>query len=117
MTIEIEDLTFETIIGVLPFERVNKQKVIVNLKASYYYIKSEYIDYVGLVNIIKDSMNQQKFKLIEDAIEFIKDEIVKKFPKIKSLEIKISKPDILANCNVAVYKKFNFHQVSTTSIN
>ncbi len=114
MTIEIEDLTFETIIGVLPYERVNKQRVIVNLRAQYSYESKEYIDYVGLVEIIKNSMIQQKFKLIEEAIEYIASKIENRYPKIKNLYIKITKPDILANCNVAISKRFDY-QTSNTS--
>jgi len=114
LTIEIEDLTFETIIGVLPYERVNKQRVIVNLRSQYDYVSKEYIDYVGLVDIIKNSMIKQKFKLIEEAIEYISKEIESRYPKIKNLYIKISKPDILANCNVAISKTFNY-QVSNSS--
>ena len=44
MTIHIESLTFETIIGLLDFEKERPQRVIIDLRASYDYEK-EYLDH------------------------------------------------------------------------
>ena len=102
MIIEIENLRFDTIIGILDFERVKKQQVIVNLKAKYKYKKGNFINYVDLSNIIKDSMNNKKFELLEDAIEYISNKIETKYPQIESLYLKITKPDILNDCKVSL---------------
>ena len=106
MTIQIKNLTFNTIIGLLDFERVKKQRVIVNLKATYEYKDNEFIDYVKLVKIIKKTMKQKKFKLIEDAINYLIKIITNKYPNIKKLKLEIIKPDILKDCQVSLTKKW-----------
>ena len=53
MKIEIEQLTFKCIIGILDFERVKKQKVIINLSFDYDFIKDNFIDYSEVANLVK----------------------------------------------------------------
>ena len=72
MKIEIEQLTFKCIIGILDFERVKKQKVIINLSFDYDFSKDNFIDYSEVANLVKKSMKKNKFELIEDAIKTIK---------------------------------------------
>lgn len=67
MKIEIEQLTFKCIIGILDFERVKKQKVIINLSFDYDFSKDNFIDYSEVANLVKKSMKKNKFKLLEDA--------------------------------------------------
>ena len=102
MTLEIENLTFKAIIGLLDFERIKKQKVVVNLKANYIYKDGNYIDYVDLCKIIKKTIKKEKFELLENAIESLKNKIINKYPNIEYLNIKISKPDILKDCIVSL---------------
>ena len=103
LTIYIDDLTFKCIIGILPIEREKKQKVIVNISFSYFYNKdgSNFIDYSEVSALIEKIMKKQKFKLIEDAILFIRKKLKRKYD-IKKLKVKISKPNILSNCVVSV---------------
>ncbi|WP_252970852.1 dihydroneopterin aldolase [Aliarcobacter cryaerophilus] len=72
MKIEIEQLTFKCIIGILDFERVKKQKVIINLSFDYDFSKDNFIDYSEVANLVKKSMKKNKFKLLEDAVKTIK---------------------------------------------
>ena len=106
MTIQIEELTFNTIIGLLDFERVKEQRVIVNLKATYEYKDNEFIDYVEICNIIKDNLKDSKFELLEDAINSTAKKILKKYKNIKKLKLKITKPDILDDAKVSLSKTF-----------
>jgi len=106
LTIEIENFKFDTIIGLLDFERVNEQSVIINLKADYTYTKDNFIDYVKICNTIKKNMQEAKYKLLEDALNCIKDELFDKF-KINSLYLKITKPDILKDCQVSLSNSWN----------
>ena len=105
MTIEIEDLTFNAIIGLLEFERTQEQKVIVNLKATYSYKDGKYIDYVEICNLIKSHIQESKFKLLEDALNSTAAKIMKNF-NIQKLYLKISKPDILKDALVSLSKNF-----------
>ena len=106
MIIEIENLTFKCIIGLLDFERVKKQKVIVNIKIEYNYSNGEFIDYAKVCKIVKKTLKKGKFELLEDAIIECKKRICKKYSKIESIYIKVSKPDILKDCIVSLSKSW-----------
>ena len=101
MKIEISDLTFKCIIGILDFERIKKQKVIINISFEYEFSKDLFIDYSELSNLVKSTMKQQKFLLLEDAILYIETLLQNNY-KISYLKIKISKPNILKNCIVSL---------------
>ncbi|PHQ65978.1 MAG: dihydroneopterin aldolase [Sulfurimonas sp.] len=101
MTIHIENLKFQCIIGILDFERVTPQDVIINLSIDYKYEK-EFINYAEVVQIIKEIMIKSEFLLIEEALNSINLKLTKEFLSIKSMEIKITKPSILPDCSVSV---------------
>ena len=101
MTIHVEDLKFQCIIGILDFERITPQDVILNLTLEYNY-KNELINYADIVKNIKDIMIKSKFELIEDALNSINLNLTKEYRAIKSLDLKITKPSILPECKVSV---------------
>ena len=101
MTIHIEDLKFQCIVGILDFERITPQDVIINFTCQYNY-ENEFINYANIVNLIKKTMILNKFELIEEAILSLKSEIIKEYPLILSHTIKVTKPSILADCRVSV---------------
>lgn len=102
MKIQIENLEFNCIIGILDFERIKEQKVNINVSFKYKYIdENSFIDYSEVVSEIQSIMCEQKFELLEDAILYIKRHLKSNY-KIKKLKIKISKPDILPNCIVSL---------------
>ena len=95
----IENFEFEAIIGILDFERTAPQKVLVNVKISY---EGEFVDYAEVCKIIQTKMQEEKFLLIEDALEFLVDVLKNKFPQIKEIYLQIKKPEILKNALVGV---------------
>jgi len=97
----IEDLSFNAIIGVLEEEREKEQLVVVNCKIDY-EDKKNYIDYAIVCEIIQKTIIKGKFKLIEDAIETIENELKEAFPQMKMLYLSIKKPEILKNALVGV---------------
>ncbi len=103
LKVNIDNLTFKCIIGILPVERKKKQKVIINISFEYFYHDDgqNFIDYSEVAKIVETTMKKNKFKLIEDAILYIRKKLKKQFT-IKNLTLKISKPDILSNCVVSV---------------
>ncbi len=103
MKVLIEELTFKTIIGILPFERVKKQKVIIDISFEYNFSKDskEFIDYSKVSALVKKIMNKKNFELIEDAILTLEKLLYKRF-NLSNLKIKITKPDILKDCIVSV---------------
>lgn len=104
MKIQIENLEFDCIIGILDFERITPQKVNINISFKYKYIdENSFIDYAEVVNYVEDIMIKEKFELLEDAILYLKNFLKNKY-SIKKLKIKISKPNILPNCRVSLSK-------------
>ena len=101
MKIEINNLTFKCIIGILDFERVKKQRVILNVSFNYIFTKDIFIDYAEVSKLLKSTMKEQKFLLLEDAILYIENILLNKY-QITNLQIKISKPDILKDCIVTI---------------
>ena len=101
LTITISDLTFDCIIGILPQERVNKQRVIINCSFEYEYRNNSFINYADVAHLIEKKMIEKKFELIEDALLYIKEELSLLY-KLYNLKLSISKPDILNNCSVSV---------------
>ena len=104
MKIHINDLTFKCIIGILDFERVSKQKIVINVSFNYTFKRNEFIDYSEISKLIKKTMKKKKFLLLEDAIIHIETKLYKLY-KISNFSITISKPDILKDCIVSLSNK------------
>ena len=112
MTIHIEDLTFDVIIGLLDYERDKPQRVIINLQASYEYSDNHFIDYADMVLLIQEKLKTERYELLENALLGLKEILFTTYPNIEKLHIKISKPDILPECSVALSQTWNFSQTS-----
>lgn len=102
MTIHIENLKFQCIIGILDFERVTPQDVIINLTMEYAYKKDAFINYVEVVDILKNGMIESKYYLIEDSLENLISKLLNSFSTIQKINLKITKPSILADAQVSV---------------
>lgn len=102
MRLEIKNLTFEAIIGIYKLEREIPQRVIVDAVIDYEFSDGYFIDYAELVNFIKHIFDQKKFLLLEEAIIHLKSEICKKYEKINSITISLTKPEALKSCVVTV---------------
>jgi dihydroneopterin aldolase len=101
VTIHVEDLKFQCIIGILDFERILPQDVIVNIIIEYDY-KNNFINYADIVQIIKLNMIKSEFLLIEDALNSLNLILIKEYSSIESIYLKITKPSILPDCKVSV---------------
>lgn len=104
MKIHINDLSFKCIIGILDFERIKKQKVVIDLSFEYEFSKDKFINYAEVSELIKTTMKKEKFLLLEDAILHIEN-LLNQTYEISNLYIKISKPNILTNCIVSLSNK------------
>ncbi len=107
MNIHIEDLKFQAILGILDFERVTPQDIIVNVEITYVY-KDAFINYADVASLIQSTMVESKFLLIEDSLETLSQKLKSSFPTINTLNIKITKPSILEECRVSVSNQYNF---------
>ena len=101
MTIQIKNLTFNCIIGILDFERVKEQRVIIQCSFDYSYNNDTFIDYSKVATDIESIMKEEKFELLEEAILQIADFLSEKY-NINNLSLEIEKPDIMPNCQVSL---------------
>ncbi|MFA6630506.1 MAG: dihydroneopterin aldolase [Sulfuricurvum sp.] len=108
MTVLIENLTFETVIGILDFERLTPQNVQIDCTIVYDYKKNDFINYADVIELIRTTMDERRFELIETALQELAEALKKSFPQINELYLSIRKPDILPHCNVGVAERFVF---------
>ncbi len=101
MKIEISNLTFKAIIGILDFERIKKQKIIINLSFEYNFSNDNFINYAQVANLVEKTIKKEKFLLLEDAILHL-ETLLNKTYNITNLKIKIAKPNILKDCVVSL---------------
>ena len=101
MKVKIKNLTLNCIIGILPDERINEQRVIINASFEYNYVNNHFINYAEVTNEIKNALISEKFELIEESLEFINN-LLNNLYKIENLDLEIIKPDILDDCVVSV---------------
>jgi dihydroneopterin aldolase len=103
LKVNINELTFDCIIGILDEERVTPQRVIIDISFEYYFDEdgSNFIDYSKVAEYVQSTMIEEKFELIEDAILYLRKGLKSQYD-MKNLWIKIAKPDILGNAVVSV---------------
>ena len=106
MTIHIEALTFDVIIGLLDFERDKPQRVIIDVEATYTYNDKEFIDYADMVLCIQAELKEKRYALLEEALLGLKSMLCNTYPQLKTLTLKVAKPDILTECSVALSHKW-----------
>lgn len=108
MTILIENLTFDSIIGILESERIAPQSVIIDCIINYNYTQNAFINYAEVSDHIQNSLQKNKFLLIEEALQSLGSSLKKEFSSILTLSLTLRKPDILSNCTVGVQENFIF---------
>jgi dihydroneopterin aldolase len=108
MTILIENLTFESIIGILEDERITPQQVIIDCIIGYDYEQNSFINYAEVTSHIQESVQKNQFLLIEEALQSLGTSLKKQFPAMHTLSLTLRKPNILTNCTVGVQENFIF---------
>jgi len=104
----ISNLKFLAIVGILEKERLLPQQVIANIEIDYEKYDERFINYAEVVNLIEKSMKNEKYLLLEEALEDISEKIKLHFSSVLTIRLKLSKPDIVDNCEVGVeiFKKY-----------
>ena len=106
MTIHIEALELDVIIGLLDFEREHTQRVVIDMEAEYTYIEEDFIDYADIVILMEKELKEKRYELLEEALLGLKSVIITAYPGVETLALKIAKPDILPHCNVALSERW-----------
>ncbi len=101
MTIVVEQLEFETIIGILKEERETPQKVIIDLEIEYDY-KDIFLDYSKIVELVISYLQKKEFELVETAVIDTIEMLAATFREINGITMKLVKPEIISNARVGV---------------
>ncbi len=106
--IDIEQIEFYAVLGILPKERSIAQKVLAHATLWYDYSDKGYIDYTKAAWLIKSNIQQKKFELLEEALFDTLKLLHKNFPTIKKGSLRITKPQILSDATPSVSLTLKF---------
>ena len=98
VTIRIQDLEMEVIIGINPEERENPQGIVINVCLKYDADRAiqtddikDALDYKTLTKKIIHEVKNTRFMLLEKLTKFVLD-IVMGFPQVQYAKVNIGKP-------------------------
>ncbi|MGN8460991.1 FolB domain-containing protein [Helicobacter pylori] len=104
--VHVHNLVFETILGILEFERLKPQKISVNVDLFYTELPNKaYLDYMEIQEIIQNTMREKQYLLIEDALKDLSQILKMRYKEITELYLKISKLEISPNSQVGASVK------------
>ncbi|UOS65059.1 FolB domain-containing protein [Helicobacter pylori] len=104
--VHIHNFAFETILGILEFERLKPQKISVNLDLFYTQLPNKaYLDYIKIQELIQKMMQENQYLLIEDALKDLSHALKTRYSEISELHLKISKLEISPNSQVGASVK------------
>lgn len=107
--VHIHNLVFETILGILEFERLKPQKISVDLDLFYTQLPNKaYLDYMEIQELIQNTMQEKQYLLIEDALKDLSHALKTRYNKISELYLKISKLEISPNSQVGASVKIRY---------
>ncbi|MGL2842267.1 dihydroneopterin aldolase [Helicobacter pylori] len=107
--VHIHNLVFETILGILEFERLKPQKISVNLDLFYTQLPNKaYLDYMEIQELIQKMMQEKQYLLIEDALKDLSHVLKTRYSEISELFLKISKLEISPNSQVGASVKIYY---------
>ncbi|MGL2714061.1 FolB domain-containing protein [Helicobacter pylori] len=107
--VHIHNLVFETILGILEFERLKPQKISVNVDLFYTELPNKaYLDYMEIQEIIQNTMREKQYLLIEDALKDLSQILKTRYKEITELYLKISKLEISPNSQVGASVKIYY---------
>lgn len=107
--VHVHNFVFETILGILEFERLKPQKISVNLDLFYTELPNKaYLDYMEIQEIIQNTMREKQYLLIEDALKDLSHVLKTRYKEITELYLKISKLEISPNSQVGASVKIYY---------
>ncbi|RKV10294.1 dihydroneopterin aldolase [Helicobacter pylori] len=107
--VHIHNFVFETILGILEFERLKPQKISVDLDLFYTELPNKaYLDYMEIQELIQKMMQEKQYLLIEDALKDLSHVLKTHYEEISELYLKISKLEISPNSQVGASVKIYY---------
>jgi D-erythro-7,8-dihydroneopterin triphosphate epimerase len=109
-TIEIVDLRVRTIIGTKPWERKNKQEIIINIRLEYDAKKAsqsdnikDAIDYEKIAQDVIKTVESSSFQLLEKLAAKVMDKL-KSYKGLEKASLRIDKPQAIPEAKSVSYK-------------
>lgn len=99
ITLHIEKLQIQAIIGILDHERHTPQPLEINATITYHYTHT-FLDYVELCHHITSCLQSKGYGLLEVALLDIASTLKQQHSNIQSLTLHIKKPAIVESCVV-----------------
>lgn len=103
--ISLRDLTFDCIIGTLPYERENEQPIVLNVSlwldftlAARNEDLAHSIDYAQLAEDLKGFIRLSCFQLEETLVVRCAEFILENHPKAQAVEVSVRKPCAIPGC-------------------
>lgn len=107
-TIHINDLEFQASVGVLDHEKLQSQRVVMDIALTSVRPKNIYSDdygdvvcYASIINKVATMLSQKHIELIETMAAKVTD-ICLEDSRILKANVKVVKPDIIPNAEVGV---------------
>ena len=95
---------FKCIIGLLEFERLEKQKISLKITAK----ANNFLDYAEVTKLSKKYIKAKKFFTLEEANKKLAKKIKNTFPQLKKIKIEIIKLEIMKNTKLSAKYKKNY---------
>jgi dihydroneopterin aldolase len=96
----IEELSIQTLIGVLPAEKIQPQTVLITLEFDTVIPSQDQItavvDYAQVATTITDFVSRSKFELLETLAQQVADLVQRQF-SLSNLRLQITKPAAITN--------------------
>ncbi|MBF0351237.1 MAG: dihydroneopterin aldolase [SAR324 cluster bacterium] len=99
ITIKLRNMIFFAYHGAFPEENTLGQRFEIDLEYVFFGQEAiasdqlkDTISYVDIYQIIRETIEQQQFRLLEKLGDTIMDEIYQAFPRIQRIQIRIRKP-------------------------
>lgn len=99
----LRDFKINTIIGILPEEKIQPQTILLNLELCY---KENLVDYATLRENILEIFKNNNFGYLEEALVYLRDFIIMKFSNVQMLNLEISKLEIFPDCIPSIVLKW-----------
>ncbi|WQZ86021.1 dihydroneopterin aldolase [Helicobacter pylori] len=107
--VHVHNFVFETILGILEFERLKPQKISVDLDLFYTQLPNKsYLDYMEIQELIQKMMQEKQYLLIEEALKDLSHVLKMRYSEISELYLKISKLEISPNSQVGASVKIRY---------
>lgn len=104
--IVLENLSTQVIIGTLPSEREQAQRVQIEAYICYERDGEAFLDYAQVRESIITHLQQARYELLEQACDGLAAWLYASFPPITTLTLTLKKPDVFVDCCVGICRSY-----------